>query len=175
MTLAELAERIGTSPRQIRFLIAEGILPSANKTGRAADAYGEEHLVKAQRYLALHRMGMKPASIKVLMAFDDAATPPFTATARHRRRSATRPSSMMVPLAHRSGTSFSVTNYMSGYAKDRQNDNRLAKAIADDCVGEHRVRIAVSEAGTKLLCLHRNSRLIALFGCALSLATWGFY
>jgi DNA-binding transcriptional MerR regulator len=72
MTLAELAEGIGTAPRQIRFLIAEGILPPANKTGRAADAYGEEHLIKAQRYLALHRMGMKPASIKVLMAFDDA-------------------------------------------------------------------------------------------------------
>jgi DNA-binding transcriptional MerR regulator len=72
MTLAELAERIGTAPRQIRFLIAEGILPPANKTGRAADAYSDEHLIKAQRYLALHRMGMKPASIKVLMAFDDA-------------------------------------------------------------------------------------------------------
>jgi DNA-binding transcriptional MerR regulator len=72
MTLAELAERIDTAPRQIRFLIAEGILPPANKTGRAADAYSEEHLIKAQKYLALHRMGMKPASIKVLMAFDDA-------------------------------------------------------------------------------------------------------
>lgn len=72
MTLAELAERIGTAPRQIRFLIAEGILPPANKTGRAADAYGDEHLKTAQKYLALHRMGMKPASIKVLMAFDDA-------------------------------------------------------------------------------------------------------
>lgn len=72
MTLAELAERIGTAPRQIRFLIAEGILPPANKTGRAADAYGDDHVIRAQRYLALHRMGMKPASIKVLMAFDDA-------------------------------------------------------------------------------------------------------
>ena len=72
MTLAELADRIGTAPRQIRFLIAEGILPPANKTGRAADAYDDDHLIKAQRYLALHRMGMKPASIKVLMTFDEA-------------------------------------------------------------------------------------------------------
>ena len=72
MTLAELSVRIGTAPRQIRFLIAEGILPPANKTGRTADAYGEDHLIKAQRYLAMHKMGMKPASIKVLMAFDDA-------------------------------------------------------------------------------------------------------
>jgi DNA-binding transcriptional MerR regulator len=72
MTLAELADALGVAPRQIRFLIAEGILPAAQKTGRSADAYGDEHLARAQRYLALHRMGMKPGSIKVLMAFDDA-------------------------------------------------------------------------------------------------------
>jgi DNA-binding transcriptional MerR regulator len=72
MTLIELAESLGIAPRQIRFMIAEGILPAANKTGRAADAYGPEHLLSAQRYLALHRLGMKPASIKVLMAFDSA-------------------------------------------------------------------------------------------------------
>jgi DNA-binding transcriptional MerR regulator len=72
MTLAELADRLGIQPRQIRFMIAEGILPPAAKTGRSADAYKEAHVVKGQRYLALYRMGMKPGSIKVLMAFDDA-------------------------------------------------------------------------------------------------------
>jgi len=72
MTLLELANALGAAPRQIRFLIAEGILPAAQKTGRSADAYGDDHLRRAQRYLALHRMGMKPASIKVLMAFDEA-------------------------------------------------------------------------------------------------------
>lgn len=72
MNLAELADRLGVPPRQIRFMIAEGILPPAAKTGRAADAYDETHVTKGQRYLALHRMGMKPGSIKVLMAFDDA-------------------------------------------------------------------------------------------------------
>lgn len=72
MTLIELAESLEIAPRQIRFLIAEGILPSASKTGRSADAYGEEHLLRAQKYMALHRLGMKPASIKVLLAFDDA-------------------------------------------------------------------------------------------------------
>ena len=70
MTLAELADRLGIQPRQIRFMIAEGILPPAAKTGRSADAYEEAHVVKGQRYLALYRMGMKPGSIKVLMAFD---------------------------------------------------------------------------------------------------------
>ena len=29
-------------------------------------------MTKGQRYLALHRLGMKPGSIKVLMEFDDA-------------------------------------------------------------------------------------------------------
>lgn len=72
MTLNELAEALGMPPRQIRFLIAEGILPPAAKTGRAADGYDETHLERGQKYLALYRMGMKPGSIKVLMAFDDA-------------------------------------------------------------------------------------------------------
>ncbi|MDB4111189.1 MerR family transcriptional regulator [Yoonia sp.] len=72
MTLAELADRLSIPPRQIRFMISEGILPPAARTGRSADGYDELHVVRGQRYLALHRMGMKPGSIKVLMAFDDA-------------------------------------------------------------------------------------------------------
>lgn len=72
MTLAELADALCVPARQIRFLISEGVMPPALKTGRAADAYGEEHLVKARRYLTLHRLGMKPAAIKVLLAFDEA-------------------------------------------------------------------------------------------------------
>jgi len=72
MTLAELADALEVPARQIRFLIAEGVMPAALKTGRAADAYGEEHLRTARRYLTLHRLGMKPAAIKVLLAFDEA-------------------------------------------------------------------------------------------------------
>ena len=51
---------------------AAGVLPPAVKTGRSADAYNEEHLAKARRYMILHGLGMKPAAIKVLMAFDEA-------------------------------------------------------------------------------------------------------
>lgn len=72
MTLAELADALDVPARQIRFLIAEGVLPPALKTGRAADAYGDVHLSRARRYLTLHRLGMKPAAIKVLLAFDEA-------------------------------------------------------------------------------------------------------
>ena len=72
MTLAELAEAAGVPPRQIRFIIAEGILPPAAKTGRSADAYSDKHLARARRYMTLHGLGMKPSAIKVLMAFDEA-------------------------------------------------------------------------------------------------------
>lgn len=72
MNIAELADAVGAPPRQIRFMIAEGILPPATKTGRGADGYGEEHLARARRYMTLHGLGMKPAGIKVLMAFDEA-------------------------------------------------------------------------------------------------------
>ncbi len=72
MTLTELAEAAGVPPRQIRFLIAEGILPAATKTGRGADGYGEDHLARARRYMTLHGLGMKPSAVKVLMAFDEA-------------------------------------------------------------------------------------------------------
>jgi DNA-binding transcriptional MerR regulator len=72
VTLTELAEAAGVPPRQIRFLIAEGILPAATKTGRGADGYGEDHLARARRYMTLHGLGMKPSAVKVLMAFDEA-------------------------------------------------------------------------------------------------------
>jgi DNA-binding transcriptional MerR regulator len=72
VTLVELAEAAGVPPRQIRFLIAEGILPPATKTGRGADGYGDEHLARARRYTTLHGLGMKPSAVKVLMAFDEA-------------------------------------------------------------------------------------------------------
>jgi DNA-binding transcriptional MerR regulator len=72
MTLQELSDALGVPPRQIRFMIAEGCLPPAKATGRAADAYDEGHLAKGRRYITLHRLGMKPAAIKVLMAFDEA-------------------------------------------------------------------------------------------------------
>lgn len=72
MTRDELTRALGIPARQIRFLISEGILPPAKKTGRAADAYDDSHLACGQRYLSLHRMGMKPASIKILMSFESA-------------------------------------------------------------------------------------------------------
>jgi DNA-binding transcriptional MerR regulator len=72
VTIAEIAEAAGVPPRQIRFMIAEGFVPPATGTGRAADVYGEEHLAKVRRYMALHGLGMKPSAIKVLMEFDEA-------------------------------------------------------------------------------------------------------
>ena len=39
------------------------ILPAAQKTWRSTDAFGDEHLPRAQRYFALHRMGMKERQV----------------------------------------------------------------------------------------------------------------
>jgi DNA-binding transcriptional MerR regulator len=72
VTLAEIAEAAGVPPRQIRFMIAEGFVPSATGTGRRADVYGEDHLGKIRRYMTLHGLGMKPSAIRVLMEFDEA-------------------------------------------------------------------------------------------------------
>jgi len=72
MTLIELSEALKVPPRQIRFMISEGCMPPANGTGRGADAYDETHLIKGRRYINLHKLGMKPQAIKVLMAFDEA-------------------------------------------------------------------------------------------------------
>lgn len=72
MTLQELSDALGVPPRQIRFMITEGCVPAAMATGRAADAYNEKHLMAGRRYIAMHKLGIKPAAIKVLMAFGEA-------------------------------------------------------------------------------------------------------
>ena len=48
VTLSELADCLGIPARQIRFMIAEGILPAAARTGRSADAYDETHVSKGR-------------------------------------------------------------------------------------------------------------------------------
>jgi len=68
MKLAELAEALNVPPRQIRYMIAEGILPGASETGRGAEGFGEAHLALGRRYLLLHEKGFPPAAIKLLMA-----------------------------------------------------------------------------------------------------------
>ena len=58
MTLKELCERLELEPRQVRYLIAEGIMPPAAKLGVAADGYGDEHLRRGELFKRLHAEGL---------------------------------------------------------------------------------------------------------------------
>ena len=68
MKAAELAETLGLPPRQIRYMIAEGIIPGATGVGRGADGFGEVHLAAGRRYLELKAEGHSSFEAKRLMA-----------------------------------------------------------------------------------------------------------
>ncbi|MEO7002152.1 MAG: MerR family transcriptional regulator [Ktedonobacterales bacterium] len=67
MTIEELAGQTQTSPRMIRYYIAEGMLPSPGARGRAA-SYGEEHLARLQLVRALLARRLPLAEIKQALA-----------------------------------------------------------------------------------------------------------
>jgi len=67
MTIEELAERTHTSPRTIRYYIAEGMLPSPGARGRAAN-YGGEHLARLQLLRTLLARRLPLAEIKRTLA-----------------------------------------------------------------------------------------------------------
>jgi DNA-binding transcriptional MerR regulator len=66
MNIRELAALTGTPERQIRYLIAEGFVPSPTG-GRANASYGEEHVEAIRKYSALRGLGFPPAAIKRLL------------------------------------------------------------------------------------------------------------
>lgn len=66
MTITELAEAVSETPRQIRYLIAEGLIPGPEGS-RARPDYGDRHVDGIRRYQALRREGMKPSQVKALL------------------------------------------------------------------------------------------------------------
>ena len=66
MRIKELIERTGVAERQVRYLIAEGFVPSP-RGGRANADYGEDHVTAIQRYMRLREVGFPPAAIKLLL------------------------------------------------------------------------------------------------------------
>jgi DNA-binding transcriptional MerR regulator len=66
MTIIELAEAVGETPRQIRYLIAEGLIPGPEGS-RARPDYGTVHVDGIRRYQALRQRGMKPSQVKALL------------------------------------------------------------------------------------------------------------
>ncbi|MFC7557391.1 helix-turn-helix domain-containing protein [Pseudoroseomonas wenyumeiae] len=66
MTIIELAKAVGETPRQIRYLIAEGLIPGPEGS-RARPDYGAVHVDGICRYQTLRQEGMKPSQVKALL------------------------------------------------------------------------------------------------------------
>jgi DNA-binding transcriptional MerR regulator len=64
--IRELTELTGITPRQVRYLIAEGLMPSPSG-GRATAEYGDGHVSAIRRYQRLRSLGFLPSAIKVLI------------------------------------------------------------------------------------------------------------
>ncbi|WP_374379448.1 helix-turn-helix domain-containing protein [Dongia sp.] len=62
----ELVRTTGTTPRQIRYLIAEGFVPPPTG-GRTYATYGDVHVAAIRRYDRLRSLGFPPAAIRLLL------------------------------------------------------------------------------------------------------------
>lgn len=66
LKLDDLVGATGATPRQIRYLIAEGFMPPPTG-GRAYATYGEVHVTAIRRYERLRSLGFPPAAIRLLL------------------------------------------------------------------------------------------------------------
>lgn len=66
-SIQALSEELGIEPRQIRYMIAEGMMPPAGERGRDAAGYGPDHVDAGRRYLRLQAMGFRGEGLKALM------------------------------------------------------------------------------------------------------------
>jgi DNA-binding transcriptional MerR regulator len=66
MNMRELTRRTRVTERQVRYLIAEGFIPSP-RGGRATADYGGDHVAAIRRYDRLRELGFPPAAIKLLL------------------------------------------------------------------------------------------------------------
>lgn len=69
LSLDELAERSGISPRTIRYYQSEGVLPKPRKKGRDA-RYDESHLGRLRLISDLQERGLKLEAIRELVALE---------------------------------------------------------------------------------------------------------
>ena len=72
MNLRALSLLTATPERQIRYMIAEGFVPSP-RGGRANADYGDDHVTAIRRYGVLRQQGLPPQAIRVLLASGMAA------------------------------------------------------------------------------------------------------
>lgn len=62
----DLVRVTGATPRQIRYLIAEGFVPPPTG-GRTYAAYSDIHVAAIHRYERLRNLGFPPAAIRLLL------------------------------------------------------------------------------------------------------------
>ncbi|HEY4251538.1 MAG TPA: helix-turn-helix domain-containing protein [Roseomonas sp.] len=72
MNIQELADMVAETPRQIRYLIAEGIIPPPGGSRTRPD-YGPAHVAAVHRYRALRDQGLKPSGIRALLLAESLA------------------------------------------------------------------------------------------------------
>ncbi|MFC7477067.1 helix-turn-helix domain-containing protein [Dankookia sp. GCM10030260] len=65
MNIHDLTALTGETARQIRYLIAEGLMPPPTG-GRATADYGEPHLAAIRAFQRLRALGFRPAAIRLL-------------------------------------------------------------------------------------------------------------
>ena len=63
MRIAEFAEKVGENARQIRYLVAEGLIPPPDGTTSAA-TYGARHEEAVRRYREMRASGLRPFDVK---------------------------------------------------------------------------------------------------------------
>ena len=66
MNMRELTRRARVTERQVRYLIAEGVIPAPRGGGANAE-YGDDHVAAIRRYARLRELGFPPAAIKLLL------------------------------------------------------------------------------------------------------------
>lgn len=66
MKFDELVSVTRTTPRQIRYLIAEGFVPPP-AGGKTYATYSQPHITAIRRYDKLRRLGFPPAAIRLLL------------------------------------------------------------------------------------------------------------
>ena len=65
MNIHDLTALTGETARQVRYLIAEGLMPPPDG-GRANADYGEAHVAAIRAYQRLRALGFRPAAIRLL-------------------------------------------------------------------------------------------------------------
>jgi len=66
MKFDDLVSATGVTPRQIRYLIAEGFVPPPTG-GRTYATYDQAHVTAVARYERLRDLGFPPAAIRILL------------------------------------------------------------------------------------------------------------